>query len=305
MAVSVVVPISVITALGVTQVASLVSNVQQSGFDVGSLSVDTVVDRGTERINSVFSVVPGGDTPPQVSKSQVKDTIQKGATEALQAILSVLKHVGLGIFGFISTFIVAIFLIMGMLRYQERLVDFIRRLSPFDQDVVDIYIRRTVIMTKAMVKGQFVIAFVQGVASAVSLWIVGVDYFWFFVILLTFLSFIPLGGGILTIPIGIILMLTGNIWQGIFVILWHIFVVSNIDNVLRPRLVPEEAHLDTALMLLAVFAGIGLFGAAGVVYGPVVMILIVSTLQLYATFNQQVPRISLPQHLPRKSKSKA
>ena len=148
-------------------------------------------------------------------------------------------------------------------------------------------------MTKAMVKGQFIIAACQGFASALSLWLVGVNYFGFFFIFLTFLSFIPLGAGIITIPIGVVFILTGHFWQGAFIIVWHMFVVSMIDNILRPHLVSPNTRLNTALMLLAVFAGMATFGFLGVVYGPVIMILLVTTIKIYAEYNSQRNRVGL------------
>jgi hypothetical protein len=76
---------------------------------------------------------------------------------------------------------------------------------------------------------------------------------------------------------------------GIFVIAFHIIVVTNIDNVLRPILVPKEARLDSALMLLSVFAGIAMFGAFGIVIGPVLMIVIVTTISVYLAVYKGVP----------------
>src|SRR5262249_4882590 len=73
----------------------------------------------------------------------------------------------------------------------------------------------------------------------------------------------------------------GNIAGGVFVILWHLLVVTNIDNFLRPVLVPKDARLNSALMLLAVFAGLAMFGPWGIVIGPVLMILIVTTIDVY------------------------
>ena len=64
-------------------------------------------------------------------------------------------------------------------------------------------------------------------------------------------------------------------------VLWHLLVVTNIDNFLRPILVPRGARLNSALMLLSVFAGIATFGAWGIVIGPVLMILIVTTIDIY------------------------
>ena len=85
----------------------------------------------------------------------------------------------------------------------------------------------------------------------------------------------------MTIPFGIGLMLFGNIAGGLFVVLFHVIVITNVDNFLRPILVPQEARLDPALMLLSVFSGITMFGFFGIILGPVLMILIVTTISVY------------------------
>jgi predicted PurR-regulated permease PerM len=77
------------------------------------------------------------------------------------------------------------------------------------------------------------------------------------------------------------LLATGNIWQGILVLSFHFAVVTNIDNVLRPHLVPKDARLNSALTILSVFAGISMFGFLGVIIGPVIMIMITTTVHMY------------------------
>jgi predicted PurR-regulated permease PerM len=123
----------------------------------------------------------------------------------------------------------------------------------------------------------------QGFTSAALLTIAGmpIELFLFWFILLTVFSFIPMGAGIITIPIGVIMILTGDIWQGIVVIAGHLLITTNIDNVMRPRLVPKEAKLDPALTILSVFAGVALFGFLGIVIGPVIMIVVVTTLAVF------------------------
>jgi predicted PurR-regulated permease PerM len=85
------------------------------------------------------------------------------------------------------------------------------------------------------------------------------------------------------------------------VILFHVIVVTNIDNFLRPILVPKQARLDAALMLLAVFAGIAMFGAWGIVIGPVLMIVIVTTISVYLAVYKGVP-MDEPDHSDEKPK---
>jgi predicted PurR-regulated permease PerM len=85
------------------------------------------------------------------------------------------------------------------------------------------------------------------------------------------------------------MILFGNVFGGVFVIVFHLIVVTNIDNFLRPILVPRAARLDSALMLLAVFAGLAMFGAWGIVIGPVLMIIIVTTISVYLAVYKGVP----------------
>jgi predicted PurR-regulated permease PerM len=128
----------------------------------------------------------------------------------------------------------------------------------------------------------------QGLIGATLLYIGGLHQVFFFMfLLLTVLSIIPLGSGVVTLPIGVILLFTGQVWQGLVVIIGHLLIVTSIDNILRPHLVPKSVHLNSALTILSVFAGIAMFGFLGVVIGPVVMIMILTTIQLYVAVQQQ------------------
>ncbi|HEX7632775.1 MAG TPA: AI-2E family transporter [Candidatus Saccharimonadales bacterium] len=286
---SLVLPLLIVIGVTVNQANALVSKIQSGNVNVGPAQVETVVERGTERVNKIITALPGGENVT-LDKNKAAEQLKKIGTELLQGLVKFIEHASGAFFGFISTSILAFFLVASMWRYQTELVIMLKNLSPFHNDVTEKYLNRAAAMTKAMVKGQFLIALAQGFASAFSLWIVGLDYFWFFFVLLTFLSFIPLGGGILTIPIGVVMALTGNIVQGVFVILFHLLVVTNIDNLLRPRLVPKNARLNSALTLLSVFSGLALFGPAGVIYGPVVMILLITTFEMYAEYNKHIKR---------------
>lgn len=286
---SLLLPLVIVTAITVNQANAIISKFQKDNVSIGTAQIEEVVERGTDRVNQIVRAFPGGENF-ELDKDKVQEQLKEVSADLLQGLVNFIKQAGGAFFGLISTLILAFFLIVAMLRYQTELLEFLRKLSPFHNSVTSTYLERVGAMTKAMVKGQFVIALAQGFASALSLWLVGVDYFLFFFVLLTFLSFIPLGGGILTIPIGLVIMLTGNIAQGLFVILFHILGVSNIDNILRPKLVPKTARLNSALTLLAVFSGLAVFGAPGVIYGPVLMIIIVTTFQMYADYNSRIKR---------------
>jgi predicted PurR-regulated permease PerM len=293
---SLVIPLLLVLLITISQAHSIINKFESGNVSVGPAQIERVVQQGTNRVETIIHALPGGEkfTP---DKQKITDQLKQLAGDLVQGIVNAIKNASGAFFGFITTTILALVLIINMLRYQTELIAFIKRLSPFHDTVNNVYLQRTAAMTKAMVKGQLIIATAQGTADALILWIVGVNYFWFFLVFLIFLSFIPLGGGILVIPIGIIMMLTGHIATGLLVILFHILVVGNIDNVLRPRLVPKTAQSNSALTLLSVFSGLVLFGAIGIIYGPVLMILLITTLKMYAEHNRTSVKPLPPQNL--------
>lgn len=102
------------------------------------------------------------------------------------------------------------------------------------------------------------------------------------------------GISFVVLPMGIILILSGDVWQGILILAGFYGFVNWLDNLLRPRLVPKEAHLNPMLLILSVFGGLALSGLMGVIYGPVIMILFVTTIEMYVAYYQDTPPTGSP-----------
>lgn len=116
-------------------------------------------------------------------------------------------------------------------------------------------------------------------------WVAGVPSVVFFTFLAMIAALLPVVGlSIVAFPVGIILLLNGQTWQGIWVLGAYLLVVQNIDVLLRPRLVPKGAYLSPPLLLLGVFGGIQLLGPVGALYGPVVMVLLVTSISVYTKY---------------------
>ena len=282
----VIVPISGAVAIGVVQITTMIRNVSEwvSRNDMGALGT-----RSLQAVNELLAQVPYVHhvtlTPESVQK-----WIITFAQRAGEWGLNVLQTAAGGLFGALAGAVIFIYVFISLLVNGDEVILLIRRLNPLGEDVTDLYLGKMGAMVRGTVLGQFVIALAQGVSGAISIYIAGFhDGFFIFAILLSALSVIPLGGGIVSIPFGIGMALFGNIGGGLFVILFHVLVVTNIDNVLRPILVPKAARLDSALMLLSVFSGIAMFGFLGLVIGPVLMIVVVTTISVYLAVYKGVP----------------
>jgi predicted PurR-regulated permease PerM len=286
----VIVPVAVVVFLAIIQITHMVNAV--SGW-VAATDVSTLGDRALRLINDLLARVPFLDIT--VTPDSLRNAVVTVSQRVGEWLLGVLQGAVGGVIGAIASSIIFLYVFVSLLVNREKVRTLIRRLNPLGEDITDLYLAKTGAMVRGTVKGQFVIALCQGIAGAISIYIAGFhNGFFIFAILLTALSVIPLGGGIVTIPFGIGMMFFGNILGGAFVVVWHLLVVTNIDNVLRPWLVPKEARLDPALMLLAVFSGIAMFGFWGLILGPVLMIIIVTTISVYLAVYKGVELESMP-----------
>jgi predicted PurR-regulated permease PerM len=281
----VVIPVTLLVLLAIVQITNMVQSVAEW---VERTDLSALGDRALRLANELIARVPFLDI--QLTGESVRSGMTTVAQDVGEWLLGFLQAAAGSVFGGVTAAILFLYVFISLLINKEAVQTLIRRLNPLGEDVTDLYLAKMGAMVGGTVKGQFIIAVCQGVAGAASIYIAGFhDGFFIFAILLTALSVIPLGGGILSIPFGIGMILFGNIFGGVFVIVFHLVVVTNIDNFLRPILVPREARLDSALMLLAVFAGIAMFGAWGIIIGPVLMIVIVTTISVYLAVYKGVP----------------
>jgi predicted PurR-regulated permease PerM len=274
---SVIAPIGLLVVLGVVQIARMVDNV--AGW-FKTTNPSELGDKALQLVNDLLARVPFLHVT--VSAEMLRNTMISAARKIGEWLLHFLQDAAGGLAGAVTSAIIFLYVFVALLVNRDKLRTLIGQLNPLGEEVTDLYLRRMGSMVRGTVSGQFVIALCQGVAGAASVFVAGFHHgFFIFAILLTALSIIPLGGGIVTIPFGIGMVFYGNVVGGVFVVLFHLLVVTNIDNFLRPILVPREARLNSALMLMSVFAGIAMFGPWGIVIGPVLMIVIVTTVDVY------------------------
>ena len=273
----VVIPLIGIISLATVQISHMLIGVADWAK---TADLNALGDRAITTINDLLGKLPF--QTPQISIEALRTNLGKVAQTIGEWLLRTLSGAAGGAIGFITSAIIFLYVLISLLTNKAEVTTLIRRLNPLGDEVTDLYFAKMGAMVKGTVKGQFIIALIQGTLGAISIYIAGFhDAFFVMAIFLTALSVIPLGSGIVTIPFGIGMMLFGNIAGGAFVVLFHIIGITNVDNFLRPILVPKEARLDPALMLLSVFSGIAMFGFFGIVLGPVLMIVIVTTISVY------------------------
>lgn len=274
---TVVIPLTAVISLATVQISHMLIGAADWAK---TADLNALGDRAITTVNNGLQRLPF--QAPTISVESLRENVGKIAQTVGEWLLRTLSGAAGGAIGLITSTIIFLYVLISLLVNKSEIITLIRRMNPLGEEVTDLYLAKMGAMVKGTVKGQFIIALIQGILGATTIYIAGFhDGFFIFAIFLTALSVIPLGSGIVTIPFGIGLMFFGNVAGGLFIVLFHIFGITNVDNFLRPILVPKEARLDPALMLLSVFSGIAMFGFFGIILGPVLMILIVTTISVY------------------------
>jgi predicted PurR-regulated permease PerM len=172
----------------------------------------------------------------------------------------------------------------------ERIVETIKYLSPLDERYEDEFIKKFSSVSRATIKGVLVIAVIKGTLGGLTFWLFGVTAPILWGVVMVFLSIIPLiGVWLVMIPAGIVMMVMGDVWQGIAVILIATVFIGNIDNVLNPILVGRDTGMHELLIFLSTIGGLSVFGIMGFLVGPIIASMFVTLLHVYGIeFREQL-----------------
>jgi predicted PurR-regulated permease PerM len=188
-----------------------------------------------------------------------------------------------GVFGIVADLVIMLFTLFYFFIDGKRIVTIIRYLLPLKEKYQDMAVSSFSLISRAIIKGTIIIGLLVGFASAITLLIFGVKTWLFWGFIVVIISIIPLlGPSLVMIPAGVIKILTGNIWQGIGILLVTLIVIVNIDNVIRPRIVGGSARMHDLLVFFSTIGGLSVFGVWGFVIGPIIAALFLTILNIYS-----------------------
>lgn len=117
-------------------------------------------------------------------------------------------------------------------------------------------------------------ALVQGAVAAIGFALVGIPGALTLGVLTFFTGLLPaIGPPLVWLPLAGWLVVQGQTAGGLFLAAYGFFVISGIDNLIRPWLISRESNLSFLLTFLGVVGGAYAFGFLGIFIGPVLLAL--------------------------------
>jgi predicted PurR-regulated permease PerM len=182
---------------------------------------------------------------------------------------------------FLSLFIMT-YAMVFFLREETNVFAQLLRYSGLSPDAQEKLSTTTISVSRATLRGTGLIGLIQGTLGGLGFWVAGIDGAAFWGIMIAIASIIPgIGPTLVWVPGVIYLAVNGSIPAAIGLALWSGLVVSTIDNVLRPRLVGRDAEMPDILVLISTLGGLAMFGAVGLIIGPVIAGLFIAIWQLF------------------------
>lgn len=186
----------------------------------------------------------------------------------------------------ISQFLIQIFIFYVALFYffidKDLFIKNIKKIVPLKVHTKEILMFKLENVCRAVFINSLLMALIQGVLVGFGLYVFGVPGSALWGLISAFLALIPfIGASIIWFPVGIFMILSGEIYGGIGLLVYGTIIIAGSDTILRPILLEKSIHVHSFLILLSIIGGIQVFGFVGIFYGPIIISTLIAILGLY------------------------
>ena len=220
---------------------------------------------------------------PFMDKLEILDgPIRQGASWAASSLASASRTFienGFRLFYQLIVIAVASFF---MLKDGHILVEFVQDITPLSYDQRRAFYERIERMMNAMLYGIVLTAGIQGALGMAGWIFVGLPSPAFFALVMFILAMIPfIGTPLVWGPAGVYLLLTGQVREGLVLLVWGFLVVSSVDNFIRPIFISEGSKVHILIVFIGVVGGLATWGFLGLFLGPLILTMFVFILDAY------------------------
>ena len=203
--------------------------------------------------------------------SSLIDSVQRASPQIVGASLEAL--------GMLVLFLIGFFFLLVDGHY---LTNFVGRISPLRDSQTNELLTEFRNVTIGALLGNVINGITQGLIIFLGFFVVGIPHAAFFGIITIFTSLIPLvGSQLVWLPGAIALGMQDRVAAGIGLGVWCTVMVLIVDNGIKPRVLRGKVEFHGGLLLLGFIGGLGVFGLAGLIAGPLVVAFALTLFRIY------------------------
>jgi predicted PurR-regulated permease PerM len=262
--VMVILPLALVTALLVQEATGVYDRIRSGELDLGRY------------FRQVFAALPAWATSlldrfGLTHLGAVQERLSAGLVRGSQFLAAQALSLGQNTFDFVVSLFVMLYLLFFLLRDGDAVARRIRDAVPLRAEDKRALFRKFTIVIRATVKGNVVVALVQGALGGLIFWILGIHAPVLWAVVMALLSLLPaVGTALVWLPVAVYFLVTGAVWQGVALIAYGVLVIGLVDNILRPILVGKDTKMPDYVVLISTLGGMAVFGVNGFLIGPVI-----------------------------------
>jgi predicted PurR-regulated permease PerM len=178
--------------------------------------------------------------------------------------------------------LLVLFILYFFFRDGSQLLRGLRRLVPLSNQETDQVTTRVADTIHATIYGSLLVALIQGCLGGLMFWLLGLPTPLVWGTIMALLAVIPYAGTfVIWAPAALLLALNGDWGKATILAGWGLVAIGLIDNLLYPIFVGSRLRQHTLLAFLALLGGLSVFGAAGLVLGPVTLALALALVDIW------------------------
>lgn len=178
--------------------------------------------------------------------------------------------------------LITLFALFYFFRDRQAILGALRKLVPLSEDETEKVFSSVTDTIYATIYGTLVVASVQGTLGGLMFWWLGLPAPFVWGVVMALLAIVPvLGAFVVWVPAAIFLALEGSWGKAAILTGWGLVVIALIDNLLYPILVGKRLRLHTLPVFISILGGLALFGASGLIVGPVMLAVTVALVDVW------------------------
>jgi predicted PurR-regulated permease PerM len=224
---------------------------------------------------------------------KIQSYIGMGSIDITGILADNIKKIGEGITNSLSSwitniagifldFIFMLFAVFFLLRDGPGFLSRAKDYLPFAEEDKNRLISKVKDMIISTIYGGVIVAIIQGILGGAAFYFLGINSPVLWGVAISVMSFLPfLGTFAIWGPVAGYLLIQGNYFKGIVLLLFGTLVISMVDNILKPMIISGRTKMPTLAVFFSVLGGIKLFGLIGFIMGPLVLTLFVSVFEIF------------------------
>ncbi len=218
----------------------------------------------------------------RLSGINLEHVVKESMNAVTNSLILVGKALPKNAFFLFANIVVMITSLFFLFRDGPALFDKLKDLTPMDDKHKDHIVHQLYITMTAVVRGVLIVAILQGLSAALGFAIIRVPSPILLGFMTTLLAIVPMvGAGIVWLLVSIYYFIAGAFMKSLFIFLWGFFIVSLVDNFLRPYLIGGGTRIPFLAMFLGLVGGIRVYGPMGIFFGPLIVALILAFIKIY------------------------